>query len=173
MRYNMKKIFTFGVVLLLTGCADLSFQKKEVPVEPVETTTITMPDMQNIYMTKAYETAATRITNKMLDDTPDLYEVQPRPKIYIRQIRKEATGLPDGFYTAQQVIKDIISGSGTYTVVNKADEADYILATSINQFNVDNLPGIIIKQSINDIYDQQLRGWNIVIKQMTEYKSWW
>lgn len=168
----MKKIFTFGFALLLAGCTNSSFWEKQT-IEPVQTTTVTMPDMQDIYMTKAYETAATRITNKMIDDSADLYEVRPRPKIYIRKIRKEAAGLPDGFYTAQQVIKDIISGSGTYVVVNKPDEADYFLATNINQFNVDNLPGIIIKQTINDISDQPIRAWNVVIKQMSEDKSWW
>lgn len=169
----MKKISALGAVILLAGCASLSLSSNQEIVEPVPSTTVTMPDMQDIYMTKAYETAATRITNKMIDDSADLYEVQPRAKIYIRQIRKEVPNLPDGFYTAQQVIKDIISGSGTYVVVNKVDEADYILTTSVNQFNVDNLPGIVIKQTINDIYDQPLRAWNVVIKQMNEDKSWW
>ena len=169
----MIKKFALLPILLLTGCTTFPIFPNQDPGATEALQSVSMPDMQNMYMIKAYESAATKITNKMLDDSADLYEVKPRPKMYIRQIRKETVGLPDGFYTAQQVIKDIVSGSGTYIVVNNIEEADYILATSVNQFNVDNLPGIIIKQSINDTDDQSLRAWNVVIKQMTEDQSWW
>ena len=169
----MNNKFIVLPLLLLTACTTLPFQSSKENPDSVSSTTITMPDMQNINMTKAYETAATRITNKMLDDSSDLYEVQPRPKLYIRKIRKETEGLPDGFYTAQQAIQEIIKGSGTFVVVNQVEEANYFLTTSVNQFNVDNLPGIIIKQNINDINDQPIRSWNVVIKQMAEDQSWW
>ncbi len=159
--------------LLLTGCHSVmvSAPESENPSTTVQEN-ISMPDMQNIYMTKAYETAATRVTNKMLDDSADLYEIQPKPKLYIKQIVKTAPELPDGFYTAQRAIKDIVKGSGTFVVVDKMEDATYILETSVNQFNVANLPGIIMKQSLNNTADQPLRAWNIVIKQMAEDQSW-
>ena len=159
--------------LLLTGChaVMVSAPESENPSTTVQEN-ISMPDMQNIYMTKAYETAATRVTNKMLDDSADLYEIQPKPKLYIKQIVKTAPELPDGFYTAQRAVKDIVKGSGTFVVVDKMEDATYILETSVNQFNVANLPGIIMKQSLNNTADQPLRAWNIVIKQMAEDQSW-
>lgn len=159
--------------LLLTGCQSETAYSPESEISSITIReNISMPDMQNIYMTKAYETAATRITNKMLDSSADLYEVQPKPKLYIKKIVKTAPELPDGFYTAQQAIEDIIKGSGTFVIVGKQEDASYILETSVNQFNVANLPGVIMKQSLNDTADKPLRAWNIVIKQMAEDQSW-
>src|SRR5574344_2085108 len=59
---------------------------------------------------EVYSIAATRVTNKMLDDTANIYE-KNKPTIYINQITKEADDLPDGFWAAKEVTTKILEGS--------------------------------------------------------------
>ena len=130
-------------------------------------------NMQDIYMVKAYETAATRVANKMLDDTADLYETQQHPKLYIKQITKKSPNLPDGFYTARRTLREITGKSGTFILVNNIEEADYILDPSISELTLANLPAISFRIDLNDRNNQPFRAWNVVIKQLAEDKSWW
>lgn len=159
-------------VCLLTAC---SFYQENFIIEPstevVETPSIF--ESQEIYMTKAYETAATRAANKMLDETTDIYETWNRPRLYIKQTISESEHLPNGFYTARKALKQITGGSGAYTVVNNIDDANYILDSRINEMVIGNLPAIVFKLSLNDANDQPIRTWNVVIKQMAEDQSWW
>ena len=169
----MKIKVTLLAVLLLTGCGYGSIFSYNNEPDASEIASPNLPDMQSIYMTQAYESAATRITNKMLDDTSDIYETAIKPKLYIKQIVKISPNLPDGFHSANRAMKQLITGSAAYTLVNKIEDADYILETNVSEFIVGEQPGIIIKQTINDKNDQPLRAWDIVIKQMAEDKSWW
>ncbi|MBQ8465818.1 MAG: hypothetical protein IJ545_07410 [Alphaproteobacteria bacterium] len=160
-------------ILLLTGCV-LFDNKKTVVEKPVAIEQIpSIFETEEIYMTKAYETAATRAANKMLDDTADIYESWNRPRLYIKQTIKESPNLPDGFYTARKALKQITGGAGAYLVVDNIDDANYILDSRVNEMMIGNLPAIVFKLSLNDAYDQPIRAWNVVIKQMAEDKSWW
>lgn len=165
------KIALFSI-FLVSGCALFEpSHPVETKVEAVEPPSIF--ETQEIYMTKAYETAATRAANKMLDETADIYETWNRPRLYIKQTVKESPNLPDGFYTARQALKQITGGSGAYMIVNNMDDANYILDSRVNEMMIGNLPAIVFKLSLNDAYDQPIRAWNVVIKQMAEDQSWW
>ena len=48
------------------------------------------------------------------------------------QIKKTDENLPDGFYLARRETKDIIEGSGTFTLVNNLNEAQYYLEVSVS-----------------------------------------
>ena len=161
--------------LLLSGCSVFYLNEEALPLEQTPSTTDIRPsfDLQNTYMIKAYETAATRTTNKMLDDTAEFYEIVPKPKLYVKEIIKDNPNLPDGFYTARRAIKEIAGKSGTYILVNNIDEADYILDSHINEFNEAGLPAIIFRMTINDKSDKPLKAWNVVIRQLSEDQSWW
>ena len=159
------------LAFLLSGCSVFSFdeQASEITTPVVEPTY----DFQDTYMTKAYETAATRATNKMLDDTTEFYEITVKPKLYVKEIIKKSPNLPDGFYTARRAIREIAGKSGTYILVNDMSEADYLLDSSISEFNAAGLPAIMFRMTINDKTDQPLKAWNVVIRQMAEDQSWW
>jgi len=162
-------------VLLLTGCHTFNFFQNESEEEPSLPPVTIQPqnfDLQELYMTKAYETAATRAVNKMLDDTTAFYEVTPKAKIYIKDIVKDSPDLPDGLHTARRAIKEIVGKSGTYIAVTDMSDADYILQSNVSDFNYAGLPAIIFKLGINDKNDQPLKAWNVVIRQMTEDQSW-
>ena len=160
-------------VLFLAGCG--TFYNNEIDVTETPSSAVSQPtyDMQDIYMVKAYETAATRVANKMLDDTADLYETQQHPKLYIKQITKKSPDLPDGFYTARRALREITGKSGTFILVNNMEEADYILDPSISALTLADLPAISFRIDLNDKNDQPFRAWNVVIKQLAEDKSWW
>lgn len=164
----------FLSVLLLSACNSLPlYQEKDQSHDVPAATAAARPDMQTIYMADAYEIAATRITNKMLDDTADIYESKPTPKLYIKQIVKTSESLPDGLYGAQRTIKEIVSGSGTFVVTDKQEDADFVLDSSVNELEAGNMPAIQFKMGVNDKNDKPLKAWSIVIKQMPEDKSWW
>ena len=157
----------------LAGCSYFPYynEDEDRPLPPV-TVQPQAFDVQNLYMTQAYEIAATRATNRMLDDTSDFYETQPTPKLYVKQIIKGSPNLPDGFHTAYHAIKEIAGKSGTYSLVKDMNEADYLLDSRIEEFNSAGLPAIIFKLTINDKSDHPLKAWNVVIRQMSEDQSW-
>lgn len=168
---KIKAVLMF--VLLLTGCSFWGFGSEE---DDQARGRLASPgvDMSDMYMTKAYETAASRAAIKMLDETADIYETPERPKIYIKQTQKNSPNLPDGFYTARRALKSILGGSGAYIVVDDMYDAHYLVESSVSEFNLGNgLPAILFKLSINDAYDQPFRAWNVVIRQMAEDQSWW
>ena len=104
----MKNYPILFAILLLGACSHVPFSTlpPEAPApEPV------LPDMSSLYMVQAYETAATRITNKMIDDTHDVYETTVHPKLFVKKINKISENLPDGFYTANRAMKQVITGS--------------------------------------------------------------
>ena len=162
-------------VLFLAGCGTFYNNANEIDVTETASASVSQPsyDIQDIYMVKAYETAATRVANKMLDDTADLYETQQHPKLYIKQITKKSPDLPDGFYTARRALREITGKSGTFILVNNMEEADYILDPSISALTLADLPAISFRIDLNDKNDQPFRAWNVVIKQLAEDKSWW
>lgn len=174
LRCDMKFRAVALSVLLLSGCSSMTLpwesdEKADVPASA----SANQVDYSAIYMTEAYEIAATRATNKMLDDTAEYYESKPAGKLYIKKIVKTSDNLPDGLYNAQRAIKKIVTGSGTYTVVDKVEDADYLLESSVNELGVGEIPTIQFKMSVNNKLDQPQKAWSVIIKQMPEDKSWW
>ena len=160
-------------ILLLSGCSLLGINNdKDIDKEQYSNIPLSY-DFQDVYMTKAYETAATRAANKMLDDTSELYETNQKPNIYIKQIQKTGDNLPDGFYTAQKSLREIIGKSGTFVLVNDMSKADYIIESTVSEFNAAGLPAILFRLNINTKDEQPYKAWNVVIRQLTEDKSWW
>ena len=124
-----------------------------------------------------YSVVASRATNKMLEQTTDVYEKLPRPKIYVMQVKKTGTDpVPNGFYYARQVTKEIIDGSKTFLVVNTMDEADYMLEVLVTKLNVPNLPGNVLqyKLILLDKGNNQVGTWIENIRQVqNDDRSWW
>ena len=170
----MKKSLVL-LAVLLSGCASIQKLPDAEPITVAEPAYELKPNpnLLELDMTQAYETAANRTANKMLDDTADIYETHPHLRVYVHKTEKANPTLPDGFYTARRTIKEVIGQSDTYTVVENASDADIHLVNTVHEFNVDGQPGIVFRIDLYNIHGQHVRGWSSVIKQMSEDQSWW
>lgn len=169
----MKKNFILPITLMLASCSYFAPSSTSEPAPEVQTEMATEEETQTFYLTEAYEVAATRITNKMLNDTVEIYQKQPQPKIYIKETVKSETA-PDGnLETAQKAMRTLIKGTNSYIVANTETDADFILESSVNDLDTGGQPAIQFKLSLNDKALAPVQAWSVVIKQMPEDKSWW
>lgn len=130
-----KTLIQCGMIMLLAGCQNV-FESKtvEVPIDPDKMLIVNEEDFSDYDVTpEVYAIAATRATNKMLDETESLYmRKEQKPKLYIAPIKKMKEKLPDGFYFARKTTEDIIEGSRNYTVVENLEDADYKLEVEVD-----------------------------------------
>ena len=142
-----------------------------------ETKTSTVQYNSDDITPKVYAIAATRATNKMLDDTQKLYQKQnSKPKLLVQKSHKVNQQLPDGFHYADKVIYDIIDGSQNFTMVSNLDEADYVLNVEVDAYpnkGIDT-PIIEYKLILSDTDDNEIDSWTQDIRQLqNDDKSWW
>lgn len=126
---------------------------------------------------KVYAIAATRVTNKMLDDTQKLYQQQGnKPKLWVLEAKKMNPKLPDGLYYANKVVYNIIDGSQNFMMVSKLDDADYVLDVSVDAFpnpGIDT-PIIVYTLTLQDKDGKKIDSWQQDIRQLrNDDKSWW
>ena len=181
----MKKIFVVLAVGMLTGCAswqDTSSQTQQTEEENISYFVVDDPyELQDYYVESSipqlYSIIASRATNKMLDQTADVYEKPISPKLYVMQVKK--TGIdhvPDGFFYSRQVTKEIIDGSKTFTLVNNRDEADYLLEVVVNHLSIQDIPGNALqyKMILYDKNNNEVGSWTESIRQVqNDDRSWW
>ena len=131
-------------------------------------------DAQNV-APQIYAIAATRATNKMLDETAEFYE-NPNGNtfLYITDIKKADRKLPDGVYSAARTTKNIIEGSKTFKVVNQMDEADYYLETIIDNAGTPEEPIFVYKLILFDAKNNKINEWVETIRRVrNDDRSWW
>ena len=97
-------------VIALSACGVLKSlspnEGKDVSVSGYSKDANAVVNIEELHMVSAYELAATRSTNKMLDESVDIYEKKPQPKIYVKKIEKVTENLPNGLYRAQNAIDE-------------------------------------------------------------------
>ena len=124
-----------------------------------------------------YAIAATRATNKMLDDTQRLYRHKDqKPKLLVMEAKKNNPKLPDGFHYADKVIYDIIDGSQNFMMVTKLDDADYVLNVAVDAFpnSSAQTPIIVYTLTLQDTEGNEIDSWEQDIRQLqNDDKSWW
>lgn len=138
----------------------------------------TQPEFSNDSVSpKVYAIVATRGVNKMLDQTQNLYQEQnKKPKLLIQKAEKLNTNLPDGFNYANKTIYDIVNGSQNYMLVDKLDDADFVLESSFDAKANPNMPSpiIIFNLSLKDKDGKVIDSWQESIKQVeNDDQSWW
>ncbi|MBE6452713.1 MAG: hypothetical protein E7012_04410 [Alphaproteobacteria bacterium] len=117
---------------------------------------------------------AARATNKMLDETRDIYEQNGNVFLFVSGLKKNDRNLPEGTYKAEQVTKKIISGSKTFKVVGNKDEADYILETIVDNIGTTNEPIIEYKLILTDTENKKVKEWTEIIRKLhNDDRSWW
>lgn len=146
----MKKALVLLAVSMLSGC----YTYYNDDTKPLPRMIVDTPyGMKDLYAEtnapQIYSVIAARATNKMLNQTTDIYEREKAPKIYIRQVKKMgANHVPDGFYYARKTTKEIVARAGAYTVVNTPKEAQYMLDISVSKPNVAGLEGSVLQYKL-------------------------
>ena len=124
---------------------------------------------------QVYAIAATRATNKMLDETAEFYE-NPDGDVflYIADIKKADRKMPDGIYSAARTTRDIIEGSKTFKVVNDMKEADYYLETVIDNAGTPEEPILVYKLILFDGKKNKINEWTETMRRVrNDDRSWW
>lgn len=171
----MKKLLFLPVALSLVACKGTIFGPKKEPVFVIDSP-YAYEQTNDMMMPEVYALAATRSVNKMLDQSAEVYEKNPAPKLYITEFKKLSKSLPDGLYYAKDTTKQIIEGSRTYIVVNNLNDADYYLETQIKeiQTQTSETPIIEYKIVLNDKDNNKINEWTETIRQLqNDDKSWW
>lgn len=167
----MQKSWILLLIILLSACAN------KTPVRPFnEGMYYDEIDMEaeSSITPQVYSLIAIRTTNKMLDGTRNLYENLNRPSIYVMDPKKSDPTLPDGFYSARKVTKDIIEGSRTFGVVNNMNDADYILEVFVERLGNNDSPEIAYKLVLLDNKNVKIGEWTETIKRIrNDDRSWW
>ena len=171
----MKKLLFLPVILSLVACEGTIFGEKKAPVFVVDSP-YAYDQTNEMLLPDVYALAATRSINKMLDQSAEIYEKNPAPKIYITEFKKLSKSLPDGLYYAKNTTKQILDGSRTYVVVNNLNDADYYLETQIKEVRLEGSESPIIEYKIvlNDKENNKINEWTETIRQLqNDDKSWW
>lgn len=123
---------------------------------------------------ETYAIAATRATNRMLDETGALFEESEGSFIYVKDLKKADRQLPDGVYNAARATKNIIRNSRTFKVVDKPDEADYILETVIDNAGTPEEPILVYKLILYDDGNNLAGQWTETLRRLrNDDRSWW
>lgn len=149
---------------------------EEVKYVEVSTEPQMAPQAENItnFVPEIYSILASRMTNKILDDTSNIYEVRNAPSLYVMEPQKHNEDLPNGTFYAKKVTKEIIKGTKTFNIVSDAKQADYRLATDIDLLDENGIPVIQYKSTLFDKNDVAVKEWVETLKQVAnDDKSWW
>ena len=153
-------------------------ETKEIPMTYGQES-VSLTETQNLNFStvtpQVYAIAATRVTNKMLDDTQNLYQTQ-KPKLLIKKKKKMNTALPDGLFYADKVVYDIVNGSQNFVLVDKLDNADFQLNVQVDALvsSGDNAPIIIYHLALLDKDGKEIDSWSEDLRQLqNDDKSWW
>lgn len=170
----MKKSSVLLAAAILASCSWIS--KQEKPKYIIDTPY----GEENLYdetiTPEVYSIVAVRTTNKMLDQTTEIYEKAVTPTLYVMEIKKASEDMPNGFYYARKVSKDIIEGSRTFHVVNNLNDADYYIETVVDKIPLENtqVPAIKYTMTLYDKDNKKINEWTEVLQQVQNGdQSWW
>lgn len=125
---------------------------------------------------EVYGIVAKRTVNKMLDETAPLYEKAEAPTIFIRDVKIEDDRLPDGFFYANKLTRQLLENAHTFKVVNNKYDADYFLETEVDtvEFKNSPTPAIVYRVMLLDQRNGVIKEWKETIRQLkNDDKSWW
>ena len=125
---------------------------------------------------EVYEVVATRITNRMLVETEDLYSGVLRPSIYVAEIQSIDGDFDNGFYLSRKIIQNLLIGTKHYKVANSKSVADYYLELMVFKHDVEYGMDKILefKMTMYDKNNKKVQEFSELIKQVkNDDRSWW
>ncbi len=129
---------------------------------------------QEAPLPEVYAIPAARATNRMLDETRDIYEQNGEVFLFITGLKKADRTLPDGTYKAEQVTSQIIKGSNTFHVTPNKEEADYILNTIIDNVGTPENPILSYRLILIDRENNKINEWVETVRRLSnDDRSWW
>ncbi len=162
----MKRFFIIPAFLLISACA----QEAERPVYQYRNSPAIS---ENGITPQVYSIAAGRAVNKFLDGTKVVYEQQPAPTLYIKEIVKADETLPDGFYYADKVARRIIEASRSYRLVNNINDASYYLDVWVDRPSPE-AQELTYTLVLNSAGGAELGQWSETLKRLrNDDNSWW
>ena len=82
--------------------------------------------------------------------------------------------LPDGFYKANRMTRDIIENSRTYKVVNNLNDADYYLEAYVENVGTEEAPIISYRLILFDHNNTKVKEWTETVRRLkNDDRSWW
>lgn len=171
----MKKLCFLLTLVLLGACStEEELIEKNIYVKAPYLHESQEVELEMAITPEVYALAATRATNKMLDETRDIYENGNNVFLFISAPKKLDSSLPDGFHYAQKVTNDIIEGSNDYKVVSNQEEADYYLQVLIDKSGTLDMPAITYKLIMFDNEGVQVGEWSETVRRVrNDDRSWW
>ncbi len=174
----MKKFWLSGIVLALAACSQQKIEGIELRDiyinEPYTAPQNSRIEIERGITPQVYAIAASRATNKMLDDTADIYENNGNTFLFISDAKKDSDDIPDGFYKANQVTRGIIENSRTYKVVNNLNDADYFLEARVANVGTLETPVISYRIILFDKNNTKVKEWTETVRRLrNDDGSWW
>ena len=122
------------------------------------------------YTPEVYVVVATRATNRMLQDTAAIYDNGRTKTVYLKDTKLQSSDLPYGSHRLKGAVKEIISGSKTYDVVNNENHADFIIEGVADWYvTPDNtVPALQYKMSMFDKNGKKVNEWVEIIRQVQD-----
>lgn len=165
------------MLLLMGACAWQTEVTEEIVIDEPYLPSPMQVQNVNIEPTitpQVYAIAATRATNRMLDETTDIYENNATTFLYVTQPQILDDTLPDGIYYARKVTRDILSGSNNYKLVNNPDDADYILEAAVDNIGYEEDPVVEYSLILFDNQNNKVNQWSETVRQLkNDDRSWW
>lgn len=123
---------------------------------------------------QVYAIAATRATNKMLDQTADIYETNDNVFLYIADAEVKNSDLPAGYHAAEKITREIIEGGEGFKVTQQRNEADYQLKILIGNGGSKESPVIVYKLILLNKDGIKEREWTEAVRRVrNDDRSWW
>lgn len=123
---------------------------------------------------QVYRIVASRTVNKMLLDAPAIFATNKEAPLYIDKTVQADRFLPINPDVAENETKEIIIGSQMFNVVDKKEDATYILESSIRNIGSPEIPVIVYNLKMVDNSGVEYGNWSESIRQIqNDDGSWW
>ena len=125
-------------------------------------------------MPEAYELAASRVFNKFIKDTTQIYGAKPNVLLYLEPAEVLSEDLPDGVKQGVKTFKNKILSSFTYAVTDDDKNNDYLLQTEVDWFDTPSktVPAIKYMITLFDKENNKIGQWVEVVKKAENSQKW-
>lgn len=125
-------------------------------------------------MPAAYELAASRVFNRFVKETTEIYGAKPNVLLYFKAPVTKSDDLPKGVEKGVLSFKNKVLTSYTYAVTDDENNHDYVLETEVDWFDTPSktVPAIKYTATLFDKNKKQLGQWVEVVKKADNSLKW-
>ena len=125
-------------------------------------------------MPQAYELASSRIFNRFITDTADIYSKKPDALLNVESVQVANDDLPGGTKNGVQLFKDKILSSRIFVLENDKDKAEYVVETKVDWFDTPSkeIPAIKYEVILKDNKNELINQWTEIVKKAENSQKW-